>query len=623
MPIPTRLRHATLFSLAFFVAACGPPAPPIADDPLETDQVAGVNYALTYGKDAWTEHLVVPPVDDLIRREWVPSEAQPGCAVGLVEDGEITYLKGYGMASMGDAGSPPAKWAYYTAAPVGSIAKTITALALRSLDLEWGNNMSVNDTVGTHLPADPPIAGMSLKDLLSHSTGVKKNPTFEAGSLPDTCGPGEILTCDEMSWWLTHPRIAFEQYDDDVGALGAPKYSNIGYSVLGAVIDELTHDVFFLPFDTRGYEAYTWQRVGRYVANDTYEGQMLSLALTHSWRVEEHDIPNYAHGYDLNGNLTEAWAGLTEGWEGPAGGWVMTIGDLARLVAALMKDEIVGQTTLDEMLVQDSNVLGGYGQGIAMESDALYWHGGDIGGYAAVWAWWPDATPKPFGVALMCNRAGPGFQALDLLDVAKGIRALYGSGGGTAQSTLPPAGAASTGEVHGAVYSLDLSTARITRPAGFFVPLDGGAPLWVKTKALSDSVLDLTLLAGERPDDRSVKRTPLGTVPYDGRGSFRTATPLDLQFSSPMLGIVTARDVVLSAAFADGGKALADVRLTGVLDARDLAPMADEGWPKICRDLDPAEGACVPCDDGNPSCIQVTAEWIDGARFERDPTGRQ
>ena len=234
MPVPKTTRPAAIFCLALLVAACGPPAPPVADDPDETDQVENANYVLTYGKDGWTQNLTLPPVDQLVRDAWVPNEAGPGCAVGLVEDGEITYLKGYGMASLGDAGDPPAPWDYYTAAPVGSIAKTITALALRQLDMEWGNNLDIGDTVGTHLATGAPLDNLTLVDLLSHSTGLKKIPSFEAGSLPDTCGPGEILTCDEMSWWLSHPRIAFEQYNDDVGALGAPKYSNVGYSVRSA-----------------------------------------------------------------------------------------------------------------------------------------------------------------------------------------------------------------------------------------------------------------------------------------------------------------------------------------------------------------------------------------------------
>ena len=65
------------------------------------DQVKGVNYLLTYDKDAWTKNFKMTLIDDIVRDAWVPSDAGPGCAVGLVEDGKVIYLKGYGMASLG------------------------------------------------------------------------------------------------------------------------------------------------------------------------------------------------------------------------------------------------------------------------------------------------------------------------------------------------------------------------------------------------------------------------------------------------------------------------------------------------------------------------------------------
>ncbi|MEL7450113.1 MAG: hypothetical protein AAFN78_12945, partial [Pseudomonadota bacterium] len=103
-------------SLGILLAACESGAP-VADDMYLLNQVTNDNYVFTHSKDSWTQHLTLPPVDDIVRNAWVPSEARPGCAVGLVEDGEITYLQGYGMASMGDAGDPPAKWTHNTVSP--------------------------------------------------------------------------------------------------------------------------------------------------------------------------------------------------------------------------------------------------------------------------------------------------------------------------------------------------------------------------------------------------------------------------------------------------------------------------------------------------------------------------
>ncbi len=106
--------------------ALGCVAAPIAENQAEVDQVEENNYALSVTKDLWTDHLVAPDVDAIVRAEWAPDDEGPGCAVGVVQGDETIYLKGYGMAS---ATEP---WSVATVAPVGSIDDGVRPLRRRA-----------------------------------------------------------------------------------------------------------------------------------------------------------------------------------------------------------------------------------------------------------------------------------------------------------------------------------------------------------------------------------------------------------------------------------------------------------------------------------------------------------
>ena len=144
-------------------------------------------------------------------------------------------------------------------------------------------------------------------------------------------------------------------------------YSNVGYSVAGAVIDDIADGT-----PSGGYEAWVWDHIGQYTGNALDADNLLTLALSHSWRST--DIPNRAVGYVWNGasfDVFEAFdpnglAGL-EGWEGPSGGWVMTIGDLTRFALALNTSQIVGPGPLAAMRYEWTDLDGfadDYGMGV-------------------------------------------------------------------------------------------------------------------------------------------------------------------------------------------------------------------------------------------------------------------
>lgn len=398
-----------LLILVAALNACSAPK----NDPAIANQVNDFNVAYIQRIDKDFAEFNLPQVDTIITNgvggsvnlaPLVPTSDGPGCAVGLVQGDEIIYLRAFGMASL----QADEQWTLGTVSPVGSISKSFTALAIMKMDED--GLININSTVGTYLSTTGALRTVMVRDLLSHSSGAGGAssgaafaPNWEVGSPPRACP-----SCEYVSRAISQPRIAFGFYEgnETVVELDTPNdadlttgiYSNVGYSVLGAIVDQ----VGISEPAGHGYEKYIWHLLAN-------RGDMYTLALTHSWRLD--DIPNYARGYNADGDLIDTWdtVGSIEGWEGPAGGWTMTIGDLSRFIIALERNQFVSASTLDEMSTPRSDTLGGYGLSITVESDPYrkLWHGGDIGGYAAVWTWWPDLEAElgvpPFGVALMCN----------------------------------------------------------------------------------------------------------------------------------------------------------------------------------------------------------------------------
>ncbi len=83
-------------------------------------------------------------VDDLVRREMAAS-AIPGLTVGVARDGEVVHLTAFGIA--GPDGRPMTT---HTGVVIGSVGKSITALAVRQL-IEAGR-LDLEAPVSRYLP---------------------------------------------------------------------------------------------------------------------------------------------------------------------------------------------------------------------------------------------------------------------------------------------------------------------------------------------------------------------------------------------------------------------------------------------------------------------------------------
>ena len=151
----------------------------------------------------------------------------PGCALGVVRNGELTYARGYGIGQM-DHGIPiDERSVFYLA----SVSKQFAAAAVVIAAHE--GHLSLNDDIRTHLPEFPGYAQgtVRVRDLVHHTSGIRDYLTLM--SLAGT--PLEnVLTDEAMLDLITRQKeLNFVPGAEHL-------YSNSGYILMGEIVERAT-----------------------------------------------------------------------------------------------------------------------------------------------------------------------------------------------------------------------------------------------------------------------------------------------------------------------------------------------------------------------------------------------
>ena len=419
-PLPCML--ATI-SIAIVVSACAP----VQEG---NDQCKDANVNLVELKDAKYQTLPVAQgglsaaVRDEIDQavlDFMASKPVPiaGCAIAITRNNQIAYLQAYGVADQ----ATNRLFTIATPSPIGSIAKTLTALGLLALvkdckpdgtDCKLDLDAPVLDQMGLVAGVDTGWTGNpTLRDVLAHKggfiSGTQSVWTPGPGSFDD--GPSMADAFPNVSFPSLQPLLVFQGYKMSAGnqllaQLGIPTYSNVGYSLAGALLDYRSK-MGDIPAHMRGYERFIWHRVARGALSA--EPTMITACLATDFRTS--DIKNLASGYAQDGSSMnfDDFSTVGWGWEGPSGGWTLTIGDLARLMLILQSDAVIKKATIDGQMRLDHGQLWNNGTrvglGLELAPDATWFgKGGDILGYTADMRIWPSNLGTDWGVAFICNQ---------------------------------------------------------------------------------------------------------------------------------------------------------------------------------------------------------------------------
>ncbi len=102
-----------------------------------------------------------------------PGVSTPGCALAVIQEGELVYTKGYGMADM-EHGIPITPQSIFY---IGSVSKQFVATAL--LLLEEEGKLSLDDDVRKYIPELPDYSHpIHIQHLVHHTSGLRDNLTL-------------------------------------------------------------------------------------------------------------------------------------------------------------------------------------------------------------------------------------------------------------------------------------------------------------------------------------------------------------------------------------------------------------------------------------------------------------
>jgi len=301
----------------------------------------------------------------------------PGCALGVIRDGEFTYRRGYGMANLEyDLPLGPK-----TVFRIGSTSKQFTAAAIALL-AEQGK-LSLDDPVRRHFPEFPDWAdGMTVRQLVHHTSGIR-----DYLQLAFLAGKGDDADYYTDQWVLD---LLSRQRETNFPPGEQHLYSNSGYLLLAHIVRRVSG-----------------QSLGEYAAERIFGP--LGMHDTHFHDDHNRVVPRRASGYSPTDGGAFRISMTTLDMVGD-GGVFTTIDDLLLWDRNFYDNRLgLGGPGLIETLTTPGSLNSGekldYAFGLSigdLEGFTLISHGGAFVGYRAEMLRLPQ---QQLSVSVLCNRS--------------------------------------------------------------------------------------------------------------------------------------------------------------------------------------------------------------------------
>ncbi|MGQ0798560.1 MAG: serine hydrolase domain-containing protein [Pseudomarimonas sp.] len=275
----------------------------------------------------------------------------PGVAVLVMRGDEVLFRSARGQADV-EAGVA------LTAADrfrIGSVTKPITAAGL--LTLVDAGKVSLPDPLSKYLPDYPGGAGITVAQLLNHTSGIK-----DYTAIPGTWdGPiKRNLTTVQLVDYFKNEAPDFAPGD-------AWSYSNSGYVLVGAVIEAASGHPWHLHLEQALFTPLAMHDTG--------------------YGADPYVIARQVKGYTTNGKAPQSPLQISMTQPHAAGALVSSVDDLARFSRALHKGRVLKPATYARMITP----VGGakdIGYAFGFETNAVRGrpsleHSGGIPGFTA------------------------------------------------------------------------------------------------------------------------------------------------------------------------------------------------------------------------------------------------
>jgi CubicO group peptidase (beta-lactamase class C family) len=356
-----------------------------------TDKLVPANVRLVNSSSSGTEFAIVEKNVGTFLHKW----SIKGVSVAIAKDGRLVYAHGFGYAdTSGKAETQP-----FNKFRIASVSKLVTAIGIMKLkeqgklsldDKVFGPGGILNDPYFDN-PKDKRVYDITVAHLLSHEGGWTPRygdqmfmPTVIAEKM-GVAGPVDLRTIIRFA---LDKRLHFTP--------GAGRsYSNLGYSILGMVIEKVSG---------MNYEDYIrtaiFEPLGIYdmkIAGNL-PTEKAPLEVTY---YEPSDAPMKPSIYDHSVMCRSSYGGNDIRTLGAAGAWLATAPDLMRLMLA-----VDGKDTRPDILSTESiRFMTDSGNGYApvgwksTVDNGTWWRTGYFPGTTAMLKRQPDG----YSWVVLCN----------------------------------------------------------------------------------------------------------------------------------------------------------------------------------------------------------------------------
>ena len=329
--------------------------------------------------NATLDDVTVSKVDALVLSELQRTGVE-SASIALVVDGRLAYAKAFGLARLEPVLAADPKQRYR----IGSITKQFVAAAM--VRLQTQGLLNLDDPLERHLPEAGAAGRASLRQLLSHTAGVREY-------FPQDYVFAELLVPTTVHQLVEH--IASHPLDFSPGQRW--KYSNSGYVLAGAVVEKVTGKSLF-----------------QFLREQFFEPMSMTSAVDADGVGLTTQDPI---GYSVTGlGLPKPTQNMAAGWLSAAGGLGMSAEDLAKWDMALMGGKLLStqeHKILGTEMLLNNGVGSRYALGLNVRmvgGRRMWMHDGGVPGFIANNIVFPDD-----GLAIVVLTNG------DFMDVAGSI----------------------------------------------------------------------------------------------------------------------------------------------------------------------------------------------------------